>query len=85
MVTKPFTFEGRRRREQAEKGLTELRQCVDTVITIPNEKLLHTVERNTTLSEAFLSADDILASPGSPEYPGPEIDAIGCFHPGAAP
>jgi cell division protein FtsZ len=60
VVTKPFTFEGRRRREQAEKGLTELRQCVDTVITIPNEKLLHTVERNTTLSEAFLSADDIL-------------------------
>ena len=60
VVTKPFTFEGRRRREQAEKGLHELRQCVDTVITIPNEKLLHTVERNTTLSEAFLSADDIL-------------------------
>ena len=54
VVTKPFTFEGRRRREQAEKGLHELRQCVDTVITIPNEKLLHTVERNTTLGEAFL-------------------------------
>jgi len=60
VVTKPFTFEGRRRREQAEKGLDELRQSVDTVITIPNEKLLHTVERNTTLTEAFLSADDIL-------------------------
>ena len=60
VVTKPFTFEGRRRREQAEKGLDELRQSVDTVITIPNEKLLHTVERTTTLTEAFLSADDIL-------------------------
>jgi cell division protein FtsZ len=60
VVTKPFTFEGRRRREQAEKGLDELRQSVDTVITIPNEKLLHTVERNTTLTDAFLSADDIL-------------------------
>ncbi len=60
VVTKPFTFEGRRRREQAEKGLAELRECVDTVITIPNEKLLHTVERNTTLTDAFLTADDIL-------------------------
>jgi cell division protein FtsZ len=60
VVTKPFTFEGRRRREQAEKGLSELKECVDTVITIPNEKLLHTVERHTTLTDAFLSADDIL-------------------------
>ncbi|MFQ5669326.1 MAG: cell division protein FtsZ [Acidobacteriota bacterium] len=60
VVTKPFTFEGRRRREQAERGLAELRDCVDTVITIPNEKLLHTVERDTTLTEAFLNADDIL-------------------------
>jgi len=60
VVTKPFSFEGRRRREQAERGLAELRDCVDTVITIPNEKLLHTVERSTTLTEAFLTADDIL-------------------------
>jgi cell division protein FtsZ len=60
VVTKPFAFEGRRRREQAEKGLIELRGCVDTVITIPNEKLRHTVEPSTTLTEAFLNADDIL-------------------------
>ena len=60
VVTKPFTFEGRRRKEQAERGLDGLRECVDTVITIPNEKLLHTVERNTTLTDAFLQADDIL-------------------------
>ncbi len=45
VVTKPFHFEGRRRMQQAEQGLRELRECVDTVITIPNERLLHTVER----------------------------------------
>ncbi|MFQ5718517.1 MAG: cell division protein FtsZ [Acidobacteriota bacterium] len=60
VVTKPFTFEGRKRREQGEAGLAELKDCVDTVITIPNEKLLHTVERTTTLTEAFDTADDIL-------------------------
>jgi len=60
VVTKPFTFEGRRRRVQAEEGLTALRQMVDTVITIPNDKLLHTVEKGTPLCEAFLMADDIL-------------------------
>ncbi|HEX4824642.1 MAG TPA: cell division protein FtsZ [Candidatus Polarisedimenticolaceae bacterium] len=60
VVTKPFAFEGRRRRIQADEGLAALRQVVDTVITIPNDKLLHTVEKGTPLAEAFLMADDIL-------------------------
>lgn len=60
VVTKPFAFEGRRRRLQGDEGLAALRQVVDTVITIPNDKLLHTVEKGTPLAEAFLMADDIL-------------------------
>jgi cell division protein FtsZ len=60
VVTKPFSFEGRRRRAQGDDGLTALRQAVDTVITIPNDKLLHTVDRATPMAEAFLMADDIL-------------------------
>ncbi len=60
VVTKPFGFEGRRRRQQAEEGLAALRQVVDTVITIPNDKLLHTVDRQTSVAAAFLMADDIL-------------------------
>ncbi|MEW6730660.1 MAG: cell division protein FtsZ [Acidobacteriota bacterium] len=60
VVTKPFAFEGRKRMQQAEKGLAELRECVDAVITIPNERLLHTVERNTSLQDAFRVADDVL-------------------------
>ncbi len=60
VVTKPFGFEGRKRRSQAEKGLTILRETVDTVICIPNDKLLHTVDRSTSLQLAFLTADDIL-------------------------
>jgi cell division protein FtsZ len=60
VVTKPFPFEGRRRRLQAEEGLAALRKVVDTVITIPNDKLLHTVEKGTPLAEAFQMADDIL-------------------------
>jgi cell division protein FtsZ len=60
VVTKPFSFEGRKRMQQAEKGLAELRECVDTVITIPNERLLHTVDRNTSLQDAFRIADDVL-------------------------
>ncbi len=60
VVTKPFSFEGRRRRMQADEGHLALRQVVDTVITIPNDKLLHTVEKGTPLAEAFLMADDIL-------------------------
>ena len=60
VVTKPFTFEGRRRALQAERGLEELKDCVDTVITIPNEKLLSTIERTTSLTDAFTKADDVL-------------------------
>lgn len=60
VVTKPFQFEGRRRMQQAENGLRELRECVDTVITIPNERLLHTVEKNSSLGESFGVADDVL-------------------------
>ncbi len=60
VVTKPFAFEGRRRMLQADRGLAELRECVDTVITIPNERLLHTVERNTSLQDSFRVADDVL-------------------------
>ena len=60
VVTKPFTFEGRRRALQAERGLEELTDCVDTVITIPNEKLLATIERTTSLPAAFTKADDVL-------------------------
>jgi cell division protein FtsZ len=60
VVTKPFQFEGRRRMLQADQGLRELRECVDTVITIPNERLLHTVDRSASLSDSFRVADDVL-------------------------
>jgi cell division protein FtsZ len=60
VVTKPFQFEGRRRMQQADQGLRELRECVDTVITIPNERLLHTVDRGVSLSDSFRVADDVL-------------------------
>jgi len=60
VVTKPFHFEGKRRMHQSEQGLRELRECVDTVITIPNERLLHTVDRNMSLQDAFRLADDVL-------------------------
>jgi cell division protein FtsZ len=60
VVTKPFKFEGKKRQLQAERGLEELRECVDTVITIPNERLLATIARTTSLTEAFGGADDVL-------------------------
>lgn len=60
VVTKPFKFEGRKRQAQAERGLAALRECVDTIITIPNERLLSIVDRGTTLPEAFTTADDVL-------------------------
>src|SRR5215467_8245830 len=60
VVTKPFGFEGRRRMTLAERGVEELRGAVDTLITIPNERLLNFVERGTPLSEAFRIADDVL-------------------------
>ncbi len=60
VVTKPFQFEGRRRMAQAEEGLRELRDAVDTLITIPNQRLLSIASRTTPLSEAFQRADDVL-------------------------
>jgi cell division protein FtsZ len=60
VVTKPFHFEGKRRMQQAEQGLRELYECVDTLITIPNERLLHALDRNVSLSGAFKVADDVL-------------------------
>src|SRR5512139_768471 len=60
VVTRPFRFEGKKRQEQAEQGLAELRGAVDSVITIPNERLLAMIERRTPLTEAFATADDVL-------------------------
>ena len=60
VVTRPFLFEGRRRAMQAERGLEELRECVDSVITIPNDRLLTTIDRSTTMSDAFAASDDVL-------------------------
>ena len=60
VVTKPFPFEGKRRMTQADSGIEELRQCVDTLIIIPNEKLLQVVEKQTSIVEAFKMADDVL-------------------------
>ena len=60
VVTKPFKFEGRKRLLQAERGLEALRDCVDTIITIPNERLLTIIDRATPLTDAFATADDVL-------------------------
>ena len=60
VVTKPFTFEGKRRKEQAEKGTAYLKEKVDTIITIPNDKLLQMIDKKTPLKDAFLKADDVL-------------------------
>lgn len=60
VVTKPFGFEGRRRQTQAERGLAELRSKVDTLITIPNDRLLAVVDKKTPILEAFRVADDVL-------------------------
>ncbi|HLS88791.1 MAG TPA: cell division protein FtsZ [Sphingobacteriaceae bacterium] len=60
VVTKPFGFEGRRRAAQAEQGITALRDEVDTLITIPNDRLLQVVDRSTSIVEAFRVADDVL-------------------------
>jgi cell division protein FtsZ len=60
VVTKPFGFEGRRRLNQAERGLAELRSKVDTLITIPNDRLLAVVDKTTPILEAFRVADDVL-------------------------
>jgi len=60
VVTKPFKFEGKKRQLQAELGLEALRDCVDTIITIPNERLLAIIDRTTPLTDAFATADDVL-------------------------
>lgn len=60
VVTKPFTFEGRRRMLHAEKGIEELKNKVDTLVTIPNDRLLQIAEKKTSLAAAFAMADDIL-------------------------
>ena len=60
VVTKPFTFEGKKRLAQAERGIESLKGKVDTLIVIPNDKLLQVIDRKTSMSEAFMMADDIL-------------------------
>ena len=60
VVTQPFDFEGSQRMRQADEGIERLRDVVDTLIVIPNEKLLTIVERRTTILEAFREADNVL-------------------------
>ncbi|HVL31393.1 MAG TPA: cell division protein FtsZ [Solirubrobacteraceae bacterium] len=60
VVTKPFEFEGSQRTRQAEEGIESLREVVDTLIVIPNEKLLSIIERRTTMLDAFREADNVL-------------------------
>ena len=60
IITRPFGFEGNRRQRQAQEGIDELRSVADTVISIPNDRLLDVIERNTSVVEAFQHADDVL-------------------------
>jgi cell division protein FtsZ len=60
VITKPFSFEGRKRMLIAERGVTDLESKVDTLITIPNERILQIIEKRTPLQEAFAYADEIL-------------------------
>ncbi|SKC78800.1 cell division protein FtsZ [Maledivibacter halophilus] len=60
VVTKPFMFEGKRRMLHAEKGIEDLKTKVDTLVTIPNDRLLQVVERKTSIMDAFKIADDVL-------------------------
>ncbi len=60
VVTKPFTFEGKKRLVQAEKGVEELKSKVDTLVTIPNDRLLQIADKKTTMSDAFMMADEVL-------------------------
>ncbi len=62
VVTRPFSFEGKRRSSQADKGIEELRKHVDTLIVIPNDRLLDIADRNISYLEAFRMADDVLRS-----------------------
>ena len=60
VVTKPFLFEGRKRMKNAAEGIEELKKCVDTLIVIPNQKLLDIIEKDTSLKDSFKKADEIL-------------------------
>jgi len=60
VVTKPFTFEGKKRLSQAERGIESLKGKVDSLVVIPNDKLLQVIDRKTSINEAFRMADDIL-------------------------
>ncbi len=60
VVTKPFSFEGAKKMRQAEEGLKRLKEAVDTVITIPNQRLLSVANKNTSLTDAFRKADEVL-------------------------
>ena len=60
VVTKPFTFEGKKRLAQAERGIENLKGKVDTLVVIPNDKLLQVIDRKTSIVEAFRMADDVL-------------------------
>jgi cell division protein FtsZ len=60
VVTKPFSFEGARRRQSADQGLSRLKEKVNTLITIPNERLLQVVEKRTSVETAFMIVDDVL-------------------------
>lgn len=60
VVTKPFSFEGNKRKQQADEGMSILKEKVDTLITIPNDRLLQVIEKKTPLLEAFRVADDVL-------------------------
>ena len=60
VVTKPFTFEGKKRLTQAERGIESLKGKVDTLVVIPNDKLLQIIDRKTSIVEAFKMADDVL-------------------------
>jgi cell division protein FtsZ len=60
VVTRPFSFEGRKRSTNADEGITRLREGVDTLITIPNDRLLQVIDRKTTVEQAFMEVDDVL-------------------------
>jgi len=60
VITRPFAFEGARRRDNADKGIEDLKDRVDTLITIPNDRLLQVTDKKTPMSEAFRIADDVL-------------------------
>ena len=60
VVTRPFTFEGPKRKKNADMGIENLKRNVDTIITIPNDRLLQVIDKKTPMTEAFRIADDIL-------------------------